>query len=69
MTTEQEIGSAIKLIKVVADTVKVAGQIPSGHLYAAMMHKIDLSTYNRVIDLVKRSGLVEEKSHLLKWIG
>lgn len=54
----------------IASAVKEAGQIPSGHLYAAVMGRIGLPLYNRIIEMLIRERLIRrEPSHLLIWIG
>jgi len=61
----------LRFIKIVADAIQEAGShgIPSGHLYAVMMHKIDLRTYTYAIDILKESGAVTEQFHRLFWSG
>ena len=61
----------LRFIKIVADAIQEAGShgIPSGHLYAVMMHKIDLRTYTYAIDILKESGVVTEQFHRLFWSG
>jgi len=59
------------LIQIIADTIQEAGDrgIPSGHLYAMMMHKISLETYHYAIGILKDSGAVSEAFDLLRWTG
>ncbi len=45
-------------------------EVPSGHLYAQVMGKLDLETYNGCMASLKNAQLVEEDaSHMLRWIG
>jgi hypothetical protein len=53
----------------VAEAIRDLGEVPSGHLYVALMSKMSLNEYNRIISALKGAGLVEEKSYLLKWVG
>ena len=39
---------------------------PEGHLYAPLMGDLDLDSFNRMIDLAVRNGLVTKSGHLLK---
>lgn len=66
--TKDAVKAALVLVKVLADAVKEAGEIPSGALYAAVMSKIDLNTYNRVLDILQKAGVIEVKGNLVKWI-
>ena len=69
MTTTQASG-AIQVIKAIADAIKELGSVPSGHLYAQVMSKMDVQSYNRIIDILKGAGLVKEDGqHLLTWVG
>jgi hypothetical protein len=65
--TPQE--AAIEIIKTIAEAVRSLGSVPSGHLYARVMGTLSLDAYTRVIESLKRMGLVEEKNHLLTWVG
>jgi hypothetical protein len=54
----------------IADAIRDAKEIPSGHLYAAVMEWVDLCGYEKIISILKRAGLVEETpAHLLRWKG
>lgn len=70
--TREDVANAIQLVKAVADTIREAGEqgCPSGPLYAALNSKgIGIDNYNRIIATLKGAGVVEEKNHLLRWIG
>ena len=67
--TKEEIKIALEILKAVAEAIKALGSIPSGHLYARVMNKLTLTQYNLVIDQLKKTGVIEEKSHMLIWIG
>lgn len=68
--SNQEVHAGLNVIRAVADAIKEAGQIPSGHLYTAVMNWVDLCGYEKIISILKRAGLVEETpGHLLKWKG
>lgn len=65
----QDIANYIDLVKTVADVIHNAGELPSGTLYAMLMGCMDLRSYNNVIGILKRTGLVQERSFLLTWTG
>lgn len=54
---------------ILADAIRDLKRVPSGHLYAQVMGHMDIHTYNKAIDLLKRTKMVEEKNHELIWIG
>jgi hypothetical protein len=63
--TRQDV--ALLVIGTVYDTIKESGDngIPSGHLYSALTGHMDLETYQRIIDILKRTGKVSESGYLL----
>lgn len=64
------LAAAVRALSIIAGIIYEAKQIPSGHLYARLMHKTDLPTYQALIDHLKKLGLVEETAgHLLRWTG
>ena len=64
------LAAAVRALSVIAGIIYEAKQIPSGHLYARLMHKTDLLTYQAMIDHLQKLGLVEETAaHLLRWTG
>ena len=65
----KEIGAAIDVIRTLAEAIRTAKQIPSGHLYAMVMEHLSLPVYECAIELLKRAGLVSESGHLLTWTG
>lgn len=67
-TTTQQ--AAMILVKIVADAIKEAGQIPAGHLYAILSaHGCTHGQFETLISTFKRAGLIAEKNNLLTWIN
>lgn len=62
-----ETKTALAYVKAIAEAIQEAKEIPSGHLYAVLMDKMSLDQYNQIIGILKRTGLVTEDHHLLKW--
>lgn len=56
-------------IRTIADCIREFGKIPSGHLYAQLMSKMDLNSYNRIIGILKNAKLISETNFELKWEG
>ena len=67
--TKQEITAVLTAIMAIGDAIRDLGSVPSGHLYAQLMSKLDLATYERIIKTLKDAGLVTESNNLLTWIG
>lgn len=51
----------------IRDVIAAAGSrgIPSGHLYAQLMGKMSLSTYQQIEDFLVGSGLIKRDNFLL----
>lgn len=61
---------ALLLVKAVGETIRDMGMVPSGHLYAALCGKMSLETYEKLINKLVETGLVERGPHfILKWVG
>ena len=61
--------AGLSLVMAVAETIQDLGEVPSGHLYAALMSRMSIDQYTRVIDILKRAELIKESSNLLTWAG
>jgi hypothetical protein len=59
----------VKIAGAVAEAIKELGQVPSGHLYAALMGQMSLDDYNAVLSMLRRQKLVRVNNHLVTWIG
>ena len=68
-TTKEQIKAALDVTLVMAETIRELKEVPNGHLYAQVMGQISLASYEKVIETLKRAGLVKEKGNLLTWIG
>jgi hypothetical protein len=60
---------AAATIRALAEVVRTAREIPSGHLYAMFHEQMTLRGYGAAIGLLKGAKLIEEQSYLLRWIG
>lgn len=62
--------AALKALTIVATIIYEAKEIPSGHLYARLMHKVDHETYDALIRRLEAMELIRRTpGHLLQWIG
>jgi hypothetical protein len=64
-----EAATVVTVLAAVAEAVRAAGEIPSGHLYVQCMGHMSLSTFSRMLGTLKGAGLVEETGYLLRWVG
>jgi hypothetical protein len=54
----------------VCETIREAGSIPSGTLYAALMTKgCTMQVFDDIIAMLGRTGLVTKRGDLLVWTG
>jgi hypothetical protein len=61
--------AVIEVLMAVADAIKELKEVPSGHLYAALMGKMDIQSYEAIIRTLINSKLVARRSDLLVWVG
>jgi len=67
---KSQVQAAVEILRAVAEMIQSVGQIPSGQLYALLMGKMDIETYERMISTLIGAGLIRrERSHMLVWIG
>lgn len=68
-TNKTQVTAAIQIARAAYEAIAASGPngILSGHLYAAMLSVFaEVQTYNSLIDLLIRSGLIERRAnHLL----
>ena len=67
--TNEQIVAAFGILLAIGDTIQALGSVPSGELYARVMGKVDIGTYNAAIDKLKSCDLITESAHVLTWIG
>lgn len=67
--TEVQIAAAVRITRILADTIKELGEVPSGVLYAQLMGFMNLNDYNACIDFLTRAKLISVTNHLIKWEG
>jgi hypothetical protein len=67
MTPQEK--AALEIVLVVGDAIKELGSVPSGHLYAQLMGRMSLDSYNKIIGMLKNAKVIKEEGHLLTYIG
>jgi hypothetical protein len=65
----RQVKTAITIVAAIAEAIRELGSIPSGHLYAQLMGRLDLAAYTKIINTLKNAGLVAEQNDLLTWVG
>lgn len=61
--------AAVQTIMAVADAIKELGSVPSGRLYANLVGMMELSTYQTIIGILKKTKLISESNNVLSWVG
>lgn len=69
MATKAEVSAAVQVVVAVGEAIKAFGKVPSGELYANLMGRMSLETYNKVIALLVKTGAVKVENHEIIWIG
>lgn len=69
MTQEQKMQAAVQIMKAVAEAIKEAGSIPSGHLYSQLMGKMSLGSYEKMIAMMQRMGIIKVDDHFISYVG
>jgi len=65
----KKLRAGIKIIVAIRDTIKDAGAVPAGHLYAILSQfGCTKENFDKIIDLLKQQGNVTEMNNLLYWI-
>lgn len=64
-----ELAAGAQVVFIVAESVREAGEIPSGTLYALLAAHVSLDGYQKVLGILTRAGLISVHSHLIRWIG
>lgn len=67
--SKEELKAALAVLFAASEAIRVAGSIPSGHLYAMLMNRVDINGFNGIIRQLKGAGLISESANLLTWIG
>jgi len=63
---ENKVAKIVNAVTTLIDAVAVAGEIPSGHLYAQLMpYGVKLDVYQKLEELMLESGKVRKECDLL----
>lgn len=66
--TDKQLAAIRFVAAAILEAITAAGDrgIPSGHLYAMLMDKMDLDSYNKFIEALAKHGKITNEGHLLK---
>lgn len=68
--TTNDVTTAIRFAALIGQAIREAGSVPAGNLYAVLQDRVSLDTFESLLRLLVREGLVRrDASHLLTWIG
>ena len=65
--TRDELKAGLRTVQTIAEAIREVKRIPSGHLYAQVIGKLELSAYERILNILKNAGLIEIKSDEIIW--
>jgi hypothetical protein len=69
-TTKQQVLAAMNTAVAIAEAIRELKSVPSGHLYANVMGRMSLETFEAIIRTLKNADLIKEtSSHELIWIA
>ncbi len=72
MQTDPKTAAAgtVRALAALAEAIRDLGSIPAGHLYAHTCGAWSLDTFQALLGVLKRAGLVSEDGfHVLTWTG
>lgn len=59
-----------QVVFAVAETIREAGQCPSGTIYAALVGRVTMEGYQKILGILKGAGLINvDPSHMIHWTG
>jgi hypothetical protein len=68
--SKAELDKAFAVVAAVSESIRQAGKIPSGHLYAMLMGHMSLEYYESILRMLESAKLITvDSSHLIRWIG
>ena len=70
MPPRSQLTGALKVVMAVTETIRELKEVPSGHLYAALMGHMSLEEYESILRVIEGADLIKvDRSHLIRWIG
>ncbi len=69
MPTAEQQKAGLAVVMAVAETIREAGEAPTGTMYAALMGKVSLEGFNKILGILQRNGLISVSGHVARWTG
>ncbi len=68
--TSEQLKAGQAVVFAVAETIREAGEVPSGTIYAALVGRVTFEGYQKILGILKNAGLISvAPSHMIKWTG
>lgn len=67
--TREQVVAALEMVVIIGQLIQEKKSIPDGELYAQLMDKFNLQTYNSIIDKLITAKCVKRSNNLLTWVG
>lgn len=67
--TKDDLRAGLTVLLAVSEAIREAREIPEGTLYAAVMGKVDLAGFEKILGILWQAGLIERKNHVVRWVG
>ena len=68
--TTQQLQTGLTMIYAIAETVREAGEVPSGTIYATLAGRVTLDGYKKMLTILQAAGLITvNANHMLRWVG
>jgi hypothetical protein len=64
-----QVAAVAEVVALLGNIIRQVKEIPSGHLYARLMDKVNLDQYNSLIAILQRMGWIKIQHHLIIWTG
>jgi len=67
--TPEQTKAAFRVVLAVTDTIREAGRVAEGPLYAMLCDRMDLQAFERMVQIIVNTKLVKREGHELVWQG
>ena len=67
----QEVKTLLAYVRAISETIREMGDegCPEGPLYASLMGRMSFDSFQRIIQIIVNTGLVQRRNHALIWVG
>lgn len=68
MITKEQLNAGLQMVMAIAEAIRELKEVPEGHLYTNVMSTIDLSQFNKILDILEKQKLITRNNYLIKWV-